>query len=87
MEFDGLSQASVTRHVELVGLMKAEGLLGHVLLSHDAGWYQVGEPGGGQFRPYDTLFTTFIPALKAAGFADAEVRDLIVAHPRQALAR
>ena len=87
VEFDGLSQASVTRHVELVRLMKEQGLLGHVLLSHDAGWYRVGEPGGGQFRPYDTLFTTFIPALKAAGFADAEVRQLIVAHPRQALAR
>ena len=47
--------------------MKADGLLGHVLVSHDAGWYHVGEPGGGEFRPFDTLFTTFVPALKAAG--------------------
>jgi phosphotriesterase-related protein len=58
-----------------------------VLLSHDAGWYRVGEPGGGQFRPYDTLFTTLIPALNAAGIADAELRQLIVTQPRQALAR
>ena len=87
VEFDGLSQASVTHHVELVRFMKEQGLLGHVLLSHDAGWYRVGEPGGGQFRSYDTLFTTFIPALKAAGFADAELRQLLVAQPRQALAR
>ncbi|HEU4927155.1 MAG TPA: hypothetical protein VFT24_08905 [Vicinamibacterales bacterium] len=87
VEFDGVSPASVTRHVELVRLMKAQGLLERVLLSHDAGWYRVGEPGGGQFRPYDTLFTTLIPALTAAGVTDAEVRQLIVAHPRQALAR
>lgn len=87
VEFDGVSPASVTRHVELVTRMKEQGLLGRVLLSHDAGWYRVGEPGGGQFRPYDTLFTTFIPALKAAGFGDAEVQELIVAHPREALAR
>jgi len=87
VEFDGLSPASVTRHVELVRAMKEQGLLGHVLLSHDAGWYRVGEPGGGQFRPYDTLFTTVLPALKAAEFTEAEVRQLIVAHPRQALAR
>jgi phosphotriesterase-related protein len=87
VEFDGVSPASVTRHVELVTRMKEQGLLGRVLLSHDAGWYRVGEPGGGQFRPYDTLFTTFIPALKAAGFADAEVQQLMVAHPREALAR
>jgi phosphotriesterase-related protein len=87
VEFDGVGPTSVTRHVELVRLMKEQGLLGRVLLSHDAGWYRVGEPGGGQFRPYDTLFTTFIPAMKAAGFSEAEVRQMIVAHPRQALAR
>jgi phosphotriesterase-related protein len=87
VEFDGVSPSSVARHVELVTLMKQQGWLGRVLLSHDAGWYRVGEPGGGQFRPYDTLFTTFIPALKAAGFADAEVQQLILAHPREALSR
>jgi phosphotriesterase-related protein len=87
VEFDGVGPASVTRHVELVRLMKEQRLLARVLLSNDAGWYRVGEPGGGQFRPYDTLFTTLIPALKAAGFADAEVQQLVVAHPRQALAR
>jgi phosphotriesterase-related protein len=86
VEFDGVSPASVTRHVELVRLMKEQGLLGRVLVSHDAGWYRVGEPGGGAFRPYDTLFTTFIPAMKTAGFADAEIRQLIVAHPPEALA-
>ena len=87
LEFDGVSPASVTRHVELVRVMKEQGFFGRVLVSHDAGWYRVGEPGGGQFRPYDTLFTTFIPALKAGGFGDGEIEDLIVAHPRQALAR
>ena len=56
-----------------------------MLVSHDAGWYRVGEPGGGQFRPYDTLFTAFVPALKASGFADAEIRQLLVDNPRRAL--
>ena len=87
VEFDGISAATVARHVALVGHMKAEGLLGHVLVSHDAGWYRVGEPGGGQFRPYDTLFTAFVPALKASGFGDAEIRQLLVDNPRRALAR
>lgn len=85
VEFDGIAQSSVARHVALVGHMKAQGLLGHVLVSHDAGWYRVGEPGGGQFRPYDTLFTAFVPALKASGFADAEVHQLLVENPRRAL--
>ncbi len=87
VEFDGISPATVARHVALVGRMKAEGLLGHVLVSHDAGWYRVGEPGGGQFRPYDTLFTEFVPALKASGFGDLEIRQLLVDNPRRALNR
>jgi phosphotriesterase-related protein len=85
VEFDGVSAASVGRHVELVRHMKSEGLLGNVLVSHDAGWYRVGEPGGGQFRPYDTLFTTFVPALKEAGFGELDIRQLLVHNPRKAL--
>jgi phosphotriesterase-related protein len=85
VEFDGISPESVARHVELVRRMKEAGLLGHVLVSHDAGWYRVGEPGGGQFRPYDTLFTAFLPALRSAGFDAAEVRQLLVTNPRRAL--
>jgi len=85
VEFDGISPASVARHVALVGRMKAEGLLGHVLVSHDAGWYRVGEPGGGEFRPYDTLFTEFVPALKASGFGEGEIHTLLVDNPRRAL--
>jgi len=87
VEFDGISPASVARHVALVGRMKAEGLLGHVLVSHDAGWYRVGEPGGGEFRPYDTLFTEFVPALKASGFGEGEIHTLLVDNPRRALGR
>ncbi len=85
IEYDGISPSSVTRHVELTASMKDGGLLDHVLVSHDAGWYRVGEPSGGQFRPYDSLFTLFVPALRAAGFADDEVRRLIVTNPRVAL--
>jgi phosphotriesterase-related protein len=86
VEFDGIAPATVGRHVDLVRLMKARGLLRHVLVSHDAGWYHVGEPNGGQFRPFDTLFTSFLPALRSTGFTDADVRTLIVDNPRRALA-
>jgi len=85
VEFDGISETSIARHVELVVQMKAQGLLGRVLVSHDAGWYHVGEQGGGQFRPFDTLFTKFIPALRAAGMTSTEVVQLLVDNPRQAL--
>jgi phosphotriesterase-related protein len=85
VEFDGLSPSSVSRHVELVVGMKNAGLLDRVLVSHDAGWYHVGEPDGGQFRPFDTLFTAFLPALRAAGASEGDVRRLLVDNPRTAL--
>lgn len=85
VEFDGISATSVARHVELVRQMQNQGHLGHALVSHDAGWYRVGEPGGGQFRAYDTLFTAFLPALTAAGFGEADVKRLLVDNPRRAL--
>ena len=85
VEFDGLSEKSVDRHVALVLDMRAAGQLDRVLVSHDAGWYHVGEPNGGAFRPFDTIFTRFIPALKAAGLPDADLSRLLVDNPRRAL--
>lgn len=85
VEFDGIGPSSVERHVDLVARMKKQGLLERVLVSHDAGWYRVGEPGGGTFRPYDTLFSRFVPALKAGGFSTADVHQLLVENPRRAL--
>jgi phosphotriesterase-related protein len=86
VEFDGICPDTVERHVELVQNMKLHGLLGRVLLSHDAGWYSVGEPDGGTFRPYTTLFEQFLPALKKTGFTDDEVYLLTVENPASAFA-
>ena len=85
IEFDGVSPSSAAQHVELVVRMRKNGLLDRVLVSHDAGWYRVGEPGGGQFRPYSSLFESFVPALKLAGLADDDIRTVLVRNPRLAL--
>jgi phosphotriesterase-related protein len=84
VEFDHISPSDIERHLELVLGMKARGYLHRVLISQDAGWYEVGQPGGGQFRPYDTLFTQFVPALRQRGFTEEEVSLLLVANPRDA---
>jgi len=85
VSFDGISESSVDRHVSLVRQMTADGHLNRVLVSHDAGWYRVGERGGGAFRAFDTLFTRFIPAFKAAGGTDDDVRQLLVENPKRML--
>ena len=85
VEFDGLSDRSFDRHIELVRHMHRRGLLGRVLVSHDAGWFHVGEPGGGTYRPHDLLFTRFLPELRTQGFTEADVRQLTIENPRAAL--
>jgi len=84
VEFDGISPGSVDHHAELVAEMRKRGLLDRVLVSHDAGWYEVGRPGGGEFRPYDTLFTQFVPALRHRGFTEDEIKLVIRVNPAEA---
>ena len=85
VSFDGVSPESLERHVAMVVAMRAAGVLDRVLVSQDAGWYHVGEPGGGTYRPHDLLFTAFLPALGTAGLSSTEIRRIIVDNPRRAL--
>ena len=64
--------------------MRDEGLLHRVLVSQDAGWYHVGEPLGGSFRPFDAVFNAFIPAVRAARFTDGDIHTLFVNNPANA---
>lgn len=84
VEFDGIGPRSIEQHLKFVKTLRDRGFLNRILISHDAGWSNVGEPRGGSFRPFDTLFTEFIPALKTAQFTDAEINQLIVRNPREA---
>lgn len=76
VEFDGLSPDTLDRHLELVNAMKDADLLDRVLLSHDAGWYSVGEENGGDFRFFGDLSESFIPMLLKSGYTQEEI-DLI----------
>lgn len=85
VEFDGISSAAARKHVELVLAMKQAGYLSRVLLSQDSGWYHVGEPGGGSFRPYDFLFVEFLPLLRQAGVSATEIETIMIRNPRAVL--
>ena len=85
VEFDGISSATAKKHVDLALGMKQAGYLSRVLLSQDSGWYHVGEPGGGSFRPYDFLFVEFLPLLQRAGVSAKEIETLMIRNPRTVL--
>jgi phosphotriesterase-related protein len=85
VEFDGISEETLEKHKALVLEMRRAGFLHRVLLAQDAGWYHVGEPGGGSFRDYGLLFSRFLPELREAGLSPSEIQILIAQNPRQAL--
>jgi phosphotriesterase-related protein len=58
-----------------------------LLLSHDAGWFDPALPGGGPRRPFTTLTSTFLPALRAAGVPEETVDRLTRRNPFAAFAR
>ena len=84
VEFDGVEPRTISHHVKLVLALRDAKLLDRVLLSHDAGWYEVGGQGGAAFRPYDTLFVELIPAIRDAGVSDDEITQLLVTNPASA---
>ncbi len=85
VEFDGIAEESLNQNVERVVDMKQAGYLQHVLISQDAGWYHVGQPGGGSYRGYDLLFTRFLPELRRTGLKESDIRALMIDNPRRAL--
>jgi phosphotriesterase-related protein len=84
ISFDGLSDDNTMDYVKMIRNMKDNDLLDHVLISHDAGWYRPDQEDGGEFRGFTSLFKNLIPALKADGFSQAEINQLLVENPARA---
>jgi phosphotriesterase-related protein len=86
VSFDGFRPGQETGYVAMIGRMRDEGLLQRVLVSQDAGWYNAGQPRGGEFNPFHPIFTSLIPALQDRGFDEDQIRTLFVDNPARAFA-
>lgn len=86
VEFDGLNPENINQYIDFVLLMKKNNLLHRTLIAHDAGWYHVGEPNGGNFRGFTFAFTDFIPGLLKKGITKKEIDQLFRDNPSKAFA-
>lgn len=84
VEFDALKTDNHTQYLKLLQYMKDRKLLHKVLLSQDSGWYYVGDPGGGPYRPYTALFKTFVPLMLQNGFTQQDVEQILKHNPVEA---
>ncbi|MBE3040413.1 MAG: phosphotriesterase [Chloroflexi bacterium] len=80
ISLDGVSGERAQHILGLMLILKENSYLSHVLLSHDGDAYS----GEGEFRPFDYLFTGFIPLLKANGFSEVDIHQLTIQNPRRA---
>ncbi len=72
-------------YLNLVTRALEQGRESRVLISHDAGWYHVGEPDGGAIRPFTAIFSELLPALRARGVDAGLEETLLVQNPARAL--
>lgn len=87
VEFDSLGQnpGQDSTFITAIKELLAAGYGDRILLSHDSGYYQPGQPNGGTQKPYTYLIDTFIPKLRDAGVDDATIRMLTEINPIRAL--
>jgi len=68
IEYDGISKENAEKVLKMMEFMTKEGLEGQLLLSQDAGWYNVGENHGGNIRSYAYLVRDFLSMMLSRGF-------------------
>lgn len=84
VEYDKVSRQNVRKYVRLVRRMIDAGHIEQVLLAHDAGWYEAGQPRGGWKRPYTAISDRLLPALEKAGVTKDQIHTLTVSNPAKA---
>ncbi|MBL9166633.1 MAG: hypothetical protein JNN07_02690 [Verrucomicrobiales bacterium] len=84
VSFDAVSRRPLEQHLKLVAAL-LEKHAGRLLLSQDNGWYNVGQEDGGEVRGFTYLNDTLLPALRAAGVAQAAIDRLTIQNPAQVL--
>jgi phosphotriesterase-related protein len=73
--------------IERIQRMMDAGYADRLLLSHDRGWYDPAQPGGGTPKPFTYISDHFIPKLRDAGLSDADIEQLTHHNPFRAFAR
>ncbi len=86
ISFDGVNPETLQVNLGHLQNMKTQGMLDRVLVSQDSGWYHVGEPNGGNFKPYTCISDHFIPLLQQNGFTARELDLIFKKNPANAFA-
>ncbi len=85
VEFDSIGWGDANRHIQLIKNMLDKGYEDRLLLSQDAGWYNVGQPRGGNIRAFTYIIKEFIPLMEKSGINNDTINKLMITNPAMAL--
>lgn len=84
IELDGLAwESERKKHFDYTKELISNGYTSQILLSHDAGWYHVGEINGGEQIPFTHLINKFIPKLIKDGIENDIIKQITWENPAQ----
>jgi predicted metal-dependent phosphotriesterase family hydrolase len=86
VEYDAVGWKPLEWHADLITWFLQQRGPERLLLSHDAGWYWAGEPGGGTQKPFTPLVRDLVPQLQLRGVPEDTLQQLLVRNPAQAFA-
>lgn len=86
LEYDSIGARPIDYHVRLIERVIKEGFEDRILLSHDAGWYAVGEKNGGRqkIRGYTDIFYKLIPELIKRNISQEIINEFLIENPKRA---
>ena len=89
LEYDGIGgeDSDDDLYIERIQRVLDAGFGDRLMLSHDRGWYDPAQPGGGTPRTYIYISDEFLPKLRAAGVDEATIEQLTHTNPFRAFAR
>jgi phosphotriesterase-related protein len=89
IEYDAIGSDHVSDDTFLEHIQRVldAGLGDHLLLSHDRGWYDPAQPGGGTPKSFTYLSETFLPKLRQAGVDEGTLHQLTHSNPFNAFSR
>jgi phosphotriesterase-related protein len=80
VSIDGIGRKPMKDHVAIV-MPLLEKPPDRLLLSMDSGWFHVGEVDGGKIDGFTALSEQFLPALREAGIAAAQIKRITIENP------
>lgn len=85
VEYDSVGSGDPNRHIQLIKTMLDKGYEDRLLLSQDAGWYNVGQPKGGNIRAFTYIIKEFMPLMEKSGINKETINKLMITNPAMAL--